>query len=526
MSSATGQAARDWTGSRVVEVKLGPVHREIIRATERFVDVEGALRSAKTWTILIKIRRSLEEHPGIRWAIARWTEGDLNQKLVPDYRNVCGLMGLPFGTWNAKESCYDLDNGSRLYCVHLKTSQRDNRYATVRGLTVAGFYIDQLEEIPEDVYNEAALRLSQPGFPQQMMVSPNPVPDNHWIAKRWPTTAQKPDHRYIRLTIWDNKHNLDASTIRAAEALYPEGHPQRGIKIEGKRGLNVEGTPVYNGAFMRARHLRTLAIDPNLPLLEAYDYGFHHPCVLWYQYAPWGWVRVLGGVMGSDMHLDAFLPVVERYRNLWFPHRLRIDATCDPAGGNENAQGIRGTPVTILNDWFYQHGEMDDAGKPINVRFLSDANRPERRNASNQTLATYMRHRVNGDEAFLVDPDRWILAELNDERFDSWFIDGLDVGYVLEAEARHSGSLGTFYVAKKDGWFEHGQNCMEYGVQMFVKDLPLNGERAAKVVLQHEKSIVGQQARALRAAQKDREPDEQRGRIRGGGFRRQRLGGY
>ena len=139
MSSATGQAARDWTGSKVVEVKLGPVHREIIRATERFVDVEGALRSAKTWTILIKIRRSLEEHPGIRWAIARWTEGDLNQKLVPDYRNVCGLMGLPFGTWNAKESCYDLYNGSRLYCVHLKTSQRDNRYATVRGLTVAGF---------------------------------------------------------------------------------------------------------------------------------------------------------------------------------------------------------------------------------------------------------------------------------------------------------------------------------------------------------------------------------------------------
>jgi hypothetical protein len=46
-------------------------------------------------------------------------------------------------------------NGSRVYCVHLKTSQRDNRYATVRGLTVAMFYIDQLEEVPEDVYNEA-----------------------------------------------------------------------------------------------------------------------------------------------------------------------------------------------------------------------------------------------------------------------------------------------------------------------------------------------------------------------------------
>jgi hypothetical protein len=108
--------------------------------------------------------------------MARWTEGDLNQKLIPDWRNVCALMGISHGTWNARESCYDQANGSRLYCVHLKTSQRDNRYATVRGLTVAGFYIDQLEEVPEDVTNEAALRLSQPGFPQLMVVSPNPVP--------------------------------------------------------------------------------------------------------------------------------------------------------------------------------------------------------------------------------------------------------------------------------------------------------------------------------------------------------------
>ena len=77
------------TTPRVVEVRLGPIQREIIRAQERFVDVEGALRSAKTWSCLIKIRRQMEEYPGIRWAMARWTEGDLNQKLVPDYRNVC-----------------------------------------------------------------------------------------------------------------------------------------------------------------------------------------------------------------------------------------------------------------------------------------------------------------------------------------------------------------------------------------------------------------------------------------------------
>ena len=275
---------------KVVDVCLGPVQNVVLRtirqAEARYLDVEGALRSAKTWTILIAIRTLLEDYPGIRWAMGRWTEGDLHQKLIPDWRNICALMGIPHGDWNRRESCYDFPNGSRLYAVHLKSNERDKRYATVRGLTIAGFYIDQLEEVPQDVYDEAALRLSQPGFPQVMVVSPNHIPDSHWIAKTWPKTNTKPLHRYIRLAMRDNRHNLDPQTIEAAELLYPVGHPMRAAKLEGARGLDVHGTPVYLGAFVRSRHVRSLPILPDLPLYEAYDYGFHHPCVIWYQWAP------------------------------------------------------------------------------------------------------------------------------------------------------------------------------------------------------------------------------------------------
>lgn len=504
------------TTPRIVDVKVGPVQKEILRATERFLDVEGALRSSKTWTILIKIRRQLEEHPGMAWALSRWNDGDLHQKLVPAWRDVCALMAIPHGTWNAQESCFVLENRSRAYAVSLKSSQKEARYAKVRGLTVAGFYIDQLEELDGvDIYEEAALRLSQPGYPQQMIVSPNPIPDTHWIAKKWPVDNRITNHRYIRMSIWDNRHNLDPQTIQAAEILYPEGHPQRRTKLEGKRGLDVRGTPVYTGAFHRARHVAKVDLIPDLPLCEAYDYGFHHPCVLFYQYAPWGWVRVLGGVMGSDMHLDAFLPVAERYRNLWFPSRLRLESTCDPAGANENAQGLRGTPVGLLRDWYAQHGERDAHGQSVSPRFISDANAPERRHAANELAATYMRHHVNGAEAFLVDKERWVLAELNDERFDNFFIDGLEVGYVLEDEARHSSRLGTFWIPKKDGLFEHGQNCFEYGLQAHVLDLPLNGERAAKEVLKHGRQKTQQELHALRLAQRDVDEDDRA--IRRGG---------
>lgn len=499
---------------KVVQVRLGPKHADVLQAitqpTARYVDVEGALRSAKTWTILIAIRTVLEQQPGVVWTMARWTRDGLHQKLIPDYRHVCALMGLPHGEWNPQESCYDLTNGSRLYAVHLKASQTDNKFAKVRGLTTAGFYINQLEEVPEDVYNEAALRLSQPGFPQVMVVDPNAVPDSHWIAKRWPVTNPRPQHQYFRLAMRDNAHNLDPATIAAAELLYPVGHPLRAIKIEGRRGLEVNGTPVYAGAFVRSRHVApaSLPLNPQLPLCEAYDYGFHHPCVVWYQYAPWGHLRVLGGVMGSDLHLDAFLPIVERYRQQWFPTRLRLESTCDPAGANENAQGLRGTPVGILRDWYREHGERNAKGEYVYPVYRSDANMPERRYAATELAATYMRRRVNGDEAFLMDPERWIVAELNDERFDTFFVDALEAGYVLEDTPRHSSRLGTYSVPKKDGWFEHPMNCFEYGLQAHVLDLPLSGERAAQEVLKHDARHEREQLRQLREAQKDKDPDD------------------
>jgi hypothetical protein len=323
----------------------------------------------------------------------------------------------------------------------LKASQTDNKFAKVRGLTTAGVYINQLEEVPEDVYNEAALRLSQPGFPQLMVVDPNAVPETHWIAKRWPVTNSRSNHRYIRLAMRDNAHNLDASTIAAAEELYPVGHPLRLIKIEGRRGLEVNGTPVYTGAFVRSRHAATaLDLNPELPLCEAYDYGFHHPCVVWYQWAPWGHLRVLGGVMGSDLHLDAFLPIVERYRDCG----SRIGSTSTRRATRpapmRTRKGCAGRRSRCCGTGIGNTASATRTASTSPCRYHPNANAPERRVAANQRAATYMRRRVNGEEAFLVDTEHWVLAELKDERFDSFFVDGLEAGYVLR---RRAAALGT-----------------------------------------------------------------------------------
>lgn len=508
---------------RVVEVKVGKPHRAVLNASRRFVDVEGAFRAAKTWTCLMKIRRRLTDEPGIKGFIARWTEDGLMGKLVPDYRNVCRLMGVPTSTWNARESCYDFPNGSRLYAIYLKTQRNDDRYSKVRGLTVAFGYIDQLEEVPEDVYDEAEMRLSQPGYPQQMIVSPNPVPESHWISKKFPADDRDPDRAYIRLSIWDNAHNLDPQTIAAAERKYPIGHPARPAKLEGRRGPDIQGKPVYGGMFLRARHVdpNGVVLNPSLPLLELYDFGFHHPCVIWMQWAPWGQVRVLGGVMGEDLHLPKFLPVVQRYRDQWFPSKRMLLAACDPAGASQNSQGLEGTPQGLIESWYRQHGL-----ETVSVQFIADANHPEKRVTAIQTAATYMDQTCfNGEPAFVVDGERWALVNAGGATFEDFFITGLEVGYVLEAEPRHSSKLGTMWLPKKDGWFEHGQNCFEYGVQSFVKDIPIGEAKQPAAHARHMADAALRQAieakAQLRKELRDTHPeDAPRGRVQVAGRRR------
>jgi hypothetical protein len=89
----------------------------------------------------------------------------------------------------------------------------------------------------------------------------------------------------------------------------------------------------------------------------------------------------------------------------------------------------------------------------------------------------------------------------------------LEAGYVLEEHSRHSSRLGTYTIAKKDGWFEHGQNCLEYATQTHVYDLPvgkdaeakaIEAKTSARVVLERERTA----ARLLREQQKDPDPDE------------------
>ena len=421
------------------------------------LDVEGAFRASKTTICLWKEFNALQRQPGIHTILCRWTEDATQGILKPIWRRLLADAGISYD-WHGDEQYDEFENGSWAYIRGLKAQDQAGRYSKFRGLTLGRAYIDQAEEIPRDIYLELKARLSQSGYRHQVVISPNAVDEDHWIAREFPDTNMREHHRAISLSVYDNAHNLSEDAIRNLLETYPPGHAKHRSAVLGLRGLNIIGDPVYGpleptqpetAAFQRARHERPLACDPDQTLYEAIDYGKHHPCVVWAQYTPFGELHVLGGILGQHLFLEDFVPILLHYRTEWFGNRVAVSTCCDPAGSHANSQGLQQNGVTVLRN----------LGIPVTYR--EDSNSPAVRLAMIERLASYMRRRSARGEAFAVDDKRWLRISPQQVVPMRFLADGFEAGYVWDA---HLISVGSKQMRrpKKDGLYEHGQNCLEY----------------------------------------------------------------
>lgn len=423
----------------------------LLDTTTRELDIEGAIRAGKTTIGCWRELNASLEHPGIHGLMCRWTEDGLYGLVVPVWRGICAQAGIRL-KWHPDEAYDELPNKSRVYFRGLRSQDATLRYSKFRGLTVARVYADQAEELPRDVYLELAGRLSQPGYPHQITITPQSAEYGHWLCDEFPEDdSKRPHRRLIQLSIYDNAHNLPVGTIEANERLYPPNHPKHRTLLLGQRGMNVIGDPVYAMAFLRVLHEGPAEFDPALPLEMALDYGKHHPCVVFRQRAALGQTRYLGGILGQDFYLDDFCDVVLRYRSAWFPGVREYLYCCDPAGAADTSHGTPGGLRILETKGLWP------------MRFLPDSNSPAVRLAMIERIAAQMRKRAaDRTEAFMVsNSDRWLRISTTSTTVDRFLADGFEAGYVWD---EHMISVGRKQVRKprKDGWYEHGQNCAEY----------------------------------------------------------------
>lgn len=429
------------------------IHADFIADDTPEIDLEGGRSSGKTWACCVKVIRSCRKYPGIEWLICRYSGEETKTKLQPEFEKLCHMETGDVPAWDDKEKSYKFDNGSKVFAYGLKTQDKLAFFAKIRGLGVAAVWNDQTEEMPEAIATELRTVVRQKGFPHQIIFSPNPCGEDHWLADQFPEDNHLPGRRYYRLSLYDNKQNIPEKTITGIEQAFPITHAKYKSLVLGKRGVNVIGTPVYEDAFTRDAHLGKTLYDPESALLECIDAGKHNPTWLTAQRAPHGGLIVLGGIMGKRMFLEDFLPLVDRYRAEWFDdpiaHDRKVLLCCDPPPAEES-DALRFTNVAILRDF------------GLKPRYAENAIAPDVREAVIQSIAGRMKRRSGLAPAFLVngDPSRWLMASSVVIKQSHFFVEGLEGAYVWD---EHFVSVGSKKVRqpKVDEWVDGAQRCLE-----------------------------------------------------------------
>lgn len=406
----------------------------------RYLDFEGAIRSGKTTALVWKLINYAQEHPGIHILLTRWTQDALDAQLKPAFFDRVPRELLEEKAWNASEEYVKFVNGSRIYLRALKTSDESSRYSKVAGLTLAVIAVDQAEEVPEWMYFYLKGRLSQPGFPQQLILTPNPPEFGHWINAQFPLDAQKPEHEYIRTTTYDNARHLGQKYIDALEQDYPIGHPMRKALLLGERGMTYRGEAVYGKIFKPKIHIAEVEPIVRVPILEAWDFGHRHPAVVWSQFTPWGAWHIHGEVVGESTYLEDFAPLVLQRRAELFPRDAEYWACSDPSGAASTSHGTRRTALAILEDY------------EIFPSYIEASNRADRRHFAIQHIAKLMLRLTKEGPAFQIHPRCVTL------------IDGFTAGYVYSDLF----AQGNIRKPLKDGYYDNPQNCAEYTILNFL----------------------------------------------------------
>ncbi len=443
------------------------VHAEIMADKTGEIDVEGARMSGKTYTISAKVWQSCQDNPGIWWLICRYSGTETDDQLRPIFMKVCRLMG-EAPTWNGDEACYEFENGSKVFAYGLKTQSKDQRFAKVRGSGFAGVWNDQSEELPEDIGTEIRALVRQPDYPHQLIFSPNPPNEEHFLADQFPDDKDFPDRKYYSISLHQNAHNLPPDTIRKLEAACPPTHAKHKSLILGQRGPNVTGVPVYEGAFDRNLHVVPTEYDPTSPILEAFDYGKHHPTWVAAQLTYFGGLNLLGGIIGKRLFLDDFLPMVEKARADWFGENAIVKSCGDAQVGAE--EGIRVTNAKILAE----------AG--ITLRWRENSNAPDVREAVIQQIGAMMRRRSGNVQSYRVnaDPSRWLMASHSVVKQSKYFVDSLEGSFVWDENYVSVGNK-TIRQPKFDQWLDGLQRCQENIVLNFISGKMTAAERADKL---------------------------------------------
>jgi len=248
------QMGQDWLAGKVRitqfgKYKLTPKQIEYVNAKDRHLLVSGGRGCGKTMAFIVKMYLLAQMFPGIHILLGRKTRSNIEQTTLPDVFDV-----FPQGTYEYKVGAGKIffPNGSQITIKGLDASAsgEDTKKAAqdIKGMNLGAAFLDQLEEISEDVYDTLDACVRQGGMPfHQLCGTTNPA--NYWGYGRFKATPM-PHYRLIEASMLDNKQNLPEDFV-ASQLAKGESWVRKYVHGEWSPDSMTEGA-VFEESHVRA----------------------------------------------------------------------------------------------------------------------------------------------------------------------------------------------------------------------------------------------------------------------------------
>jgi len=250
-------------GAQIEEIELNgkkyvfnAKQQEFLNSTKKYCLCSGGFGSGKTLALLIKMILQSMCFPNNRLLLGRKHISDLERATIPE---LFELMPSKWYKHRVKDNIIQFANGSQIVMFGLDAlqsgSQQDIKKAQqkLKSLNLGGYYIDQLEEIEEEVFKSLNSRLRRTTTPiRQGNMTCNPA--NFWAYYFFKVNKEERDDIHlIESSMMDNKANLPADYIED-QLKNDDSYIKRFVYGEWSMDLLLKGT-VFSQEFINRMKL-------------------------------------------------------------------------------------------------------------------------------------------------------------------------------------------------------------------------------------------------------------------------------
>lgn len=333
-----------------------PHQQELLESAERYVAIVGGYGAGKSLPMAVMAHVLSTMIPGNVGVICRRSFPKLRDSIQRDFMLILERAGIDCTFMERRDRWANRVVYPNASEVWFRETSDMGRWL---GPSLGWFILDEAIEEPYKTFTDLVGRLRLPAAGKYLrgIIGSNPPDITHWIAKVFGTepgvrTVVRDTSRGRKVKVTFRLIQVATSANRALPDSY-EGDqlavldPNEARRVlEGQFGFAFEGKGVYAGAFDYAKHVGLWPLQrlgPRgaiLPMTRGWDFGFHHPAVLWSQI-----YRCPQGIMHCVFHQE-FCPedteAEDVAREVLSQSRLAYTAASftdvgDPAGAQAGA---------------------------------------------------------------------------------------------------------------------------------------------------------------------------------------------